>query len=171
MNKHTLPVVGASLLLLITSCKKTDVQHENPVSAPTSVSAVTPKAEWTSINNWNSSQGEKFATYSSRVEDSSITTAVAGKGLVLAFSKNGTTINALPFQEKGTTDSYWYYQVSKGAIILSCDNYSGTQSLNTVGFRYFVFSPQQLKDLEAKGHTKIELMQLSYEDLVAVLNK
>jgi hypothetical protein len=139
--------------------------------ATATASVATKAPEWRSFTNWTSSKGEKFTTYSSKVADSTITSAVANSGLVLTFSKNGNNIQALPFQEKGTNDSYWYYQVSKGALTLSCDNYSGTASLNTAGFKYFIFSTEQLKELEAKGYSKIKLMQLAYEDVAALTNK
>jgi hypothetical protein len=174
MNKHKLPVLGLGLMLLIASCKKNDVQHEskttNPAPVATALNAKS-SSEWTSVSNWSSSKAEKFTTYNSSIGDSSITSAVAGSGLVLTFAKSGDAIKSLPFQEKGTTDAYWYYQVSKGTITLSCDVYSGTPALNTSGFKYFIFSPEQLKDLEAKGHSKTELMQLSYEGVAALLNK
>jgi len=169
MNKHNLSVLGLGLILLATSCKKTDVQHENPVSTP--APSTVAKAEWTAISNWSSSQEEKFTSFSATIQDSSISNAVTANGLVLVFSKNGNTINALPFQEKGSTDAYWYYQVSKGTITLSSDNYSGAQPSSTTGYKYIVFSPQQLRDLEAKGYSKIELMQLSHDDLAAILAK
>lgn len=173
MNKHKLPVIGFSLLLLITSCKKNDVQYENKSNVPTAASATisAKSADWASVNNWSSSKGTKYTTYSSSIADSSITSAVTSSGLILAFAKSGNAIKALPFQEKGTTDAFWYYQVSTGSITLSCDVYSGTPALNTAGFKYFVFTPEQLKDLAAKGHSKSELMQLSYEGVAALLNK
>lgn len=175
MNKHKLSVLGFSLLLLITSCKKNDVQHENTTTNSTAIAtSATPAAptasEWRSFTNWTSSKEEKFTSHSSKVIDSTITNAVATSGLVLAFSKAGSTIQALPFQEKGANDSYWYYQISKDAITLSCDNYNGTAPVNTTEFKYFVFTPQQLKDLEAKGYSKMKLLQLTYEEAVALTN-
>jgi len=175
MNKHKLPVLGLSLILLITSCKKNDVQHENTLgNAPVAAAAVaaTAKAsDWKMLSSWSSAKGDKFTTYSTKVSDSSITNSVTSRGLVLAFVKNGSTINALPFQQKGSNDSYYYYQVSDGSITLSCDNYSGTANLSSEAFKYFVFSPEKLKDLESQGYTKIKLMQLAYEDVAALFTK
>jgi hypothetical protein len=174
MNKHKLPVLGFSLLLLIASCKKNDVQHENtlgnsPVAAAMAASA--KASDWKTLSSWASAKGDKFTTYSSKVSDSSITSSVTSRGLVLAFVKNGSTINALPFQQKGTNDSYYYYQVSNGTITLSCDNYSGTANVSSEAFKYFVFTPEKLKDLESQGYTKIKLMQLAYEDVAALFTK
>jgi hypothetical protein len=172
MNKHKLSVLGFSLLLLITSCKKNDVQHEDTTTNPTAITApaITKASEWRSFTNWTSSKEEKFTSHSSKVTDSTITNAVATSGLVLAFSKAGNTIQALPFQEKGTNDSYWYYQISKDAITLSCDSYKGTAPVNTTEFKYFVFTPDQLKDLETKGYSKMKLLQLTYEEVAALTN-
>jgi len=171
MNKHKLPVLGFSLLLLITSCKKTDVQQDSNSPTPVSASISSSSPDWKSITNWSSYKTEKFTTFNTKIEDSTITNAVAASGLVLAFTKNGNNINVLPFQEKGTNDSYWYYQVSKGAISISCDAYDSSESLTATSLKYFVFSPEQLNDLEAKGHSKITLLQLSYEEIVTLLNK
>jgi hypothetical protein len=174
MNKHKLPVLGFSLLLLIASCKKNDVQHEttlgnNPVAAAMAASA--KASDWKTLSGWTSSKGDKFTTYSSKLADSSITSSVTSRGMVLAFVKNGSTINALPFQQKGSTDSYFYYQVSNSSVTVLCDNYSGTESLTTDAFKYFVFTPEKLKDLESQGYTKIKLMQLAYEDVAALFSK
>jgi hypothetical protein len=89
-------------------------------------------------------------------------------GLVLAFVKIENSVNALPFQQKGTNDAYWYYQVSTENVSFSVDSYKGTQALNAAEFKYFAFSPEQLKDLETKGYSKIKLMQLSYEEVAAL---
>ena len=107
MNKHTLPVIGFSLLLLITSCKKTDVQQENNLASPAATTVATASStasvsDWKTLSNWNSSKSEKFTSYSAIVEDSTISNAVAGSGLVLAFVKNGNTVSALPIEEKGS---------------------------------------------------------------------
>jgi hypothetical protein len=169
MNKHKLPILGFSLLLLITACKKNDVQQENMEATPTVSAAVsTPVSKWKTMNNWASSKGEKFTTYASSIGDSSITTAVVNNGLVLAFVKIENSVNALPFQQKGTNDAYWYYQVSTENVSFSVDSYKGTQALNAAEFKYFAFSPEQLKDLETKGYSKIKLMQLSYEEVAAL---
>lgn len=176
MKKHKLPVVGfAALLLLMASCRKNDVQNTStPAAVPTvatASAAKTTSTDWTPATTWTPSKHEKFTTYNSTIADSSITSDVTSSGLVLAFAKNGTEVHALPYQEKGASDSYWYYQVSKSAITFSCDVYSAAQSLNTTTFKYFVLNAQQLKEQEAKGHSKIDLMQLSYDKAAELLSK
>ena len=172
MIKHKLPVLGLGLILLITSCKKTDVQQPSLPEQPAEVAAVASASikasEWKTLGNWSTLKSEKFSTHNSSIADSSITSSVTGTGLVLAYVKNGTTINALPFQEKGTKGSFWYYQVSNGSIIFSCDDYSGSQSLSSSEFKYFVFTPEQLAGLEAKGYSKVKLMQMTYEEVAAI---
>jgi hypothetical protein len=175
MKKHKLSILGFGLMLLIASCKKNDVQHENtpvnPTVATASAAQATSATDWKQAGTWTPTKHEKFTTYNSTIQDSSITSAVTSSGLVLAFAKNGTGVNALPYQEKGTSDSYWYYQVSQGAITFSCDAYSSAESLNSTTFKYYVLTAQQLKDLEAKGHSKLELMTLTYEKAAALLAK
>jgi len=175
MKKLKLPVLGFGLMLLIASCKKNDAQYgtmpTNPATATAATSVVKASSDWKTATTWASSKHEKFTTYNSKIADSSITSAVTSSGLILAFAKNSNDVHALPYQQKGTSDAYWYYQVSKGAITFSCDVYSGSASVNTTTFQYFVLTAEQLKDLETKGHSKAELMQLSYENAAALLNK
>ena len=145
------------------------MQYENQATEPTAAAVpAAPAPEWKTITSWTSNKAEKFTTYAASTSDSSITDAVTSKGLVLAFVKNGDKISALPFQEKGANDAYWYYQVSTGTITFSLDSYKGSQNLDAAGFKYFSFSPEQLKDLESKGYSKIKLMQLSYEEVAAL---
>ena len=167
MNKLKLPVLGLGLILLITSCKKSDTH--NPDILKNDVPA-SQASEWKIVNNWNSAKGDEFTSYNSTIEDTTITNAVAGSGLVLAFTKNGNGVNALPYEEK-ETNNYWHYQILKGAIIFSFDHFSGKESLTTTAFKYYVFTPEKLKDLEVKGHSKIELIKLSYENVTAILGK
>ena len=173
MKKHKLSIIGFGLMLFIASCKKNDVEHKGGLFseplAKAKAAAVAP--EWRSFTNWTSKKAEKFTSYVSAVADSSITSAVTRSGLVLAFAKNGTDIKALPFQDKTGGDAYWYYQVSNGAISFSVDAYSDLSTLNSAGFKYFVFTPEKLKELDSRGHSKINLMQLAYEDVVGLLKK
>jgi hypothetical protein len=145
------------------------VQHNNtPVNTTTAAQVKSTSSDWKTVNNWSARKNEKFTTLSSKVADSSLSLEVAKHGLVLAFAKINNTIKSLPFQERNATDAYWYYQVSKGAISFSIDQYEATQSMATGTFKYFVFSPGQLKDLEARGYSKIKLMLLPYEELQAL---
>lgn len=170
MKKHKLSVLGISLMLFITSCKKNDVLQQN-ISANKIASTNAVRAEWRSLSNWNILKENKTTTYTSKLLDSSLTADVAQKGIVLAFVKNNTGIQALPFQENGTSNSYWYYQISNDTISFSCDNYTGKPNLTTNRFTYFILSPQKLKNLESSGFTKIKVMQMSYDDIAKLLKK
>lgn len=165
MNK--LIILGLGLATLATSCRKTDAVYDT--AASTEKVAAPAKAEWTSVSGWSTNKQEKFTVYNGKIADQNITDAIASKGLVLAFKKNGISIQSLPFQEKGASDAYWYYQVSKGEISFACDNYSGEQQLQNNSFTYFILSAEKLADLEKKGYSQIQLMQLSYEDTRALL--
>lgn len=170
MNKLKLPALALGLVLLATSCKKTDLQHPSLPAAPTATAVAPAKASgWKNLTNWTSVKGNQFTTFATRVSDSSITADVAHNGLVLAFAKNGNSIQALPFQEKDARGAYWYYQVANGKILVNCDSYINTQPASATGLRYFVFSASRLKTLEAQGYSKIKLMQLTYEDLSSLV--
>lgn len=154
-------------MLLIISCKKEDVQKT--ATANNSLSNINLKSsQWNSLSNWSSSKTENITTYFSTLSDSAITAEVANAGLVLVYKKNGNDIQSLPFQEKDSK-IYWYYQVSKGSIRISSDNSDG-QNLGSYSFSYFIFTPQQISFLEAKGKTKLNLLQLSYGQAASILN-
>lgn len=164
MNKFKLPAFGFALVLLITSCKKEDVQPTKPsVNTATTAQALN-SSEWRSLTNWSTLKGEK-TSYFSKVSDSAITTEVAQAGLVLAFAKDNNGIQSLPLSEKD--NSYWYYQVSRGSISFSTD----ATDTGAKQFSYFIFSKQQLAELDASGYSKSKLMQMSYNDLAGLLKK
>lgn len=164
MKNFKLPFLGLALALLIISCKKEDVQQ--PGASQVSPSKVS-SASWNSLNNWSSTSSDNTTTFFAKLSDSSITANVVSEGMVLVYKKSGNDIQSLPFQEKdGKT--YWYYQVSNGSLRVNSDNNSG-QNLSAQSFSYFVITPQQLSDLEAQGKTKIDLLQLSYDQATALL--
>jgi len=167
MSKHKLTIIGFSLVFLITSCRKNDV----PYNETADNIEVSKSSDWKLIANWASEKNEKFSTFTSAIEDGNITTDVVSKGLVLAFTKSGNSINALPYQQSGGNDAYWYYQVSPSSITFLIDAYKENKTLKSTEFKYFIVTPDQLKDLETKGYSRIELMLLTYEDAVALLKK
>jgi hypothetical protein len=159
MKNYKLPLLGFALMLLITACKKEDVQVKNaPVSAA---------SQWQTLTNWSSSKTDNATTFSSKVSDSLITSNVANAGFVLVFKKSGSDVQSLPFQEK-ENKTYWYYQVSKGSVQINSDNNAG-QNLSSQSFSYFVITPEKLSALEASGKTRFDLLQLSYEQAAALL--
>jgi len=168
MNKHKLMVLGLSVVLFASSCKKNDM--ESTVAQSSAASAV-KSSDWKSISKWSTQSQENYTVYSSNLQDSTISSSVASQGLVLAYKKNGTTISALPYEEKAGTGSYfWYYQVSQGGISIMVDAYGGaTTPASSLGFKYFVISADKLNQLESAGHSKAELMKSSYDEASALL--
>jgi hypothetical protein len=164
MKNYKLPVLGFALMILVAACKKEDVQIKD---ASKIASAVSTASQWQSFSNWSSSKNDNATTYSSKVVDSTITANVAGAGVVLVFKKTGKDIQSLPFQEK-ENKTYWYYQVSKGSVQINSDNNS-VQNLKEQSFSYFVITPEKLSSLEASGKTKMDLLQLTYDQAVSLL--
>ena len=163
MKHYKLPFMGIALVLLIASCKKEDVRQKVKESA----SGASSKTQWNSLGAWGNSTTENVTTYFSKLTDSSITNEVVNNGLVLVYKKSGSDIQLLPFQEKDSK-TYWYYQVTKGSIRINSDNNDG-QNLAASTFTYFVVTPRQLSNLEVKGKTKFELLQLSLDEATSLL--
>jgi hypothetical protein len=178
MNKHKFLVLGLGAVLLFTACKKADLQQATTAAAAataaTAAAATTnsTSANWRSISNWSAQSQDKYTVYSTQVTDSSITSPVASKGLVLVYKRSGNTVTALPYEEKATTGSYfWYYQVASGTLSVIADAYDGAKTpAADQSFKYFVLSADKLATLETQGHTKAELMKLTYENAAAILN-
>jgi hypothetical protein len=161
MKKYKVSLVGFALMLMVASCKKEDVQVKNTAASTTA----SPASQWKSLTNWSTSTSDNQTNYSSKLSDSTITGGVATGGLVLVFKKSGSTIQSLPFEET-ESKTYWYYQVSKGTVQVNSNN---NQNLNEQSFSYFVVTPEKLSSLEASGKTRLDLLQLSYEQAVALL--
>lgn len=169
MKKQKLIVFGFGIALLISACRKNDIHEAKTTSVPT---VATPAvSNWISLSNWTKQSEENYAVYSNKIEDKAITTAVAEDGLILAFKKTGNTITALPVEEKGDDNSYfWYYQVAEGSLLFNADAYGTTETPGaTQSFKYYIISSDQLKELELKGYSKAELMRLTYENAQALL--
>jgi len=164
MKSYKLPVMGIALMLLIASCKKEDVRQTTTDNVS---SGTASKAKWNSLSSWQNSKTENITTYFSRLTDSSITNDVVNEGMVLVYKKTGNEIQALPILEKGNK-TYWYYQVAKGSIRINSDNNDG-QNLGTQTFSYLVVTPEHLSKLEASGKTKLDLLQLSYDQASSLI--
>ena len=163
MKNYRFSVAAIGMMVIFAACRKQDVKADIP-PAPTQNARI---SSWNVAENWSNLKTDDLTTYFSKFSDSSVTTDVVNAGFVLVFKKNGNDIQSLPFQEK-ESKSYWYYQVAKGAIRINSDNNNG-QNLSKQSFSYFVVTPQQLSMLEAKGKTKLELLQLSYEQAEVLL--
>jgi hypothetical protein len=177
MNKQKIAILALSLSLMVTACKKNDLQSSqaqaNATASTAAAAATSAKtSEFKAVSNWNNTKQDKFTSFYSKVADSSITSSVVSKGMILVYKKSGNTVNALPFDEKGTNDIFWYYQAAQGSLLISSDVYGTSQTLPAgQSFAYFVITPEQLSTLVANGQSKAALLNLSYDKAVALLNK
>lgn len=178
-----LPVVGLSLVLLVAACNKKDFTDDRADAAASTVAATDADLSWTSPAMWENADQGTFSIRYFALQDSSITADVADNGLVLVYKRNGTAINALPFEEATATTTnsaqgdaedaananYWYHQVSEGTLLISCDVYTATDAANS--FKYFVLTPQKLQRLQTAGYTTEKLMGLNYADAATLLKE
>lgn len=166
MNKHKSSILGIAVLFLLASCKKVDVQHEAlPAVEETSKVSVN---QWKNLS-WNASKQEQFTVHYGKISDNTLSSAVAEDGLVLVYKKTGTTVTALPAEDKAT-GNFWYYQVSENTIMVNCDAYGANQAIDkNQSFNYFILSSEKIKELEAAGTSKADLLQLTYEQAAALL--
>ena len=163
MKNYQVSLFGFALMLLVVSCKKEDVQAKNTATSST----VSSTAQWKSLTSWSNSGSDNQSTLSSKVSDSTITSNVAAGGLVLVFKKSGTDVQSLPLQES-SSKAFWYYQVSKGSLQINVDDNSAN-NLSSQSFSYFVITPEKLSSLEASGKTRMDLLQLTYDQAAALL--
>ncbi len=170
MKNHKLSILGISMILLITSCKKNDVLQPQATKASASSQKIAGSSvQWKPVSAWTTTKMENVSMFSTTIQDTAITAAVAGNGLILVYKKNSAVVNALPYQENGTNNA-WYYQVSLNTITINCNSNSAQALGNGHSISYFIISADKIKELADKGHSKIELMQLSYENATALLN-
>lgn len=177
MKNLKLPLIGLTLVIAIASCKKNDYQVDQPVqtesAAPAAKTDSVDNIGWQSSSNWEASKQENFSVYYFNIDDAKITSDVAENGLVLVYKKNGSAVASLPSEEKNNNSSnYWYHQVTEGNLLILCDAYGAALQPGTNNsFKYFILTPDQLKDLEAKGHSSADLMNLTYAEAKALLNE
>jgi hypothetical protein len=162
MKNFKLPVLISGLMLLAASCRKDDFKSEIP-AVPAEQNVTTEK--WTALGNWSSSQAEKTTTYFTSIPDSAITADIAKAGMVLVYKKVGATVQSLPLQDGNVS---WHYQVSNGSIRINSEN-NIESNLSEALFSYFVITPGKLTQLEAAGKTKLDLLDLPYDQAVAIL--
>lgn len=164
MKKNTFVILSLGITLLVTSCKKEDVPAN--ASSGKAAASVSNTAQWRSLE-WTSSMEDNVTTYSSKITDSAINDNIAASGLVLVFKKNSAGTESLPLQDK-QHDIFWYYQVANGSVRINSDSKSN-QNFNGESFSYLIITPEKLATLEKQGKTKTDLLQLSYEEAMALL--
>jgi hypothetical protein len=128
---------------------------------------------WISSKAWEVENQEDFSIFYINMPDPAITSEVVDNGLVLLFKKGNSSYVALPVEEDSKADSkYWYHQVTEGNIMISADSYGAATSPDAAsGFKYFVLTPQKLKELERKGQTVDQLMSLTYEQAATLIEQ
>ena len=125
MNKHNL-ILGLAVVTLFTACRKTDLPvNEVPEPQPL-VAEVKATGTWKSVSSWSSNASGNTTSFSSRIEDTRLSTEVVNNGLVLVFMKKGENVVSLPFTEEGTKLN-WHYQVSNNVLQINGDA-SGTSA-------------------------------------------
>ena len=168
-------IVGLSLMsaVLLFSCKKYDLQDQVATTDNAKTTAVTGLREssWKTLSNWTQVEQPSFNLYYTAVKDANITADIANNGAVLVYKKDGLTNSSvqLPYEEKvGNTTYYWYYQVSEGKVLVSCDIYGSAdaQYLNATSvFKYIPITGDVLTQLEGKGFSRVELMKMTYSQV------
>jgi hypothetical protein len=168
MNKHKLAITAFAVITLIaTACKKNDLKHQpaEPKAPETAVAT----SQWRTVSSWSNSKQDAFTVYSGKIEDNNITSDVVSKGLVLVYKSNGANILTLPAEDKGS-NNYWYYQVSKGSVVITSDVYgAGFDQAST--FQYFILTKEKVAELEAQGYSKAKLMSLSHAEASQLIAK
>lgn len=180
-----LTFTASVLLLLATSCKKTDFQDElpqnaqsesgeltDPVSSSSAPLDLSKETGWQSASTWDVEKQEDFSIYYINVSDAAITSEVVDDGLVLLYKNDKLSLSSLPVEENGKTESrYWYHQVTEGNIMISVDSYGDALSPDaSSNFKYFILTPEKLEELEANGQDVDSLMNLSYQQASALFN-
>jgi len=182
MKNVKLPILGLSLVLLIASCKKDDLKQTTAdATSNTELLSDADTTGWQTSTKWETVDQQSYSVRYFNIQDANITSDVADNGLVLLYKKNGTAINALPFEEgtaaatttedasEKTNANYWYHQVSEGSLLISCDVYTSETPVTANSFKYFIVTPEKLQSLQQDGHTAEELMNLSYTDAAKLL--
>lgn len=172
--KNLKPLVPVAIMLLTFSCRKNDFREETTPEVPQttnelSEAATTIAETWQSPSSWEQSKQKKYTVFYTKINDQAITADVVAKGLVLAYQKNGEAIQSLPYENKKSS-SYWYHQISEGSILILCDSYGTYSPASGNAFTYLVITPDELKTLQANGHSVGDLMSLSYDQVKSLLN-
>lgn len=169
MNKHKLAISAfVAITLITTACKKNDLKHQ-PANQKTTETAAT--SQWKSVSTWSNSKQDEFTVFSGKIEDNNITSEVVSKGLVLVYKSNGANVLTLPGEDKNA-NNYWYYQVSKGSVIITSDVYGAAAEFDQSStFQYFILTKEKVAELEAQGYSKAKLMSLSHADASQLLAK
>ena len=164
-------ITGVLLLCAIVSCRKNQLEEisakddtEKIVAQQTQIR----ESDWTSPTQWNTAERPTHTVYYTEIKADNI--SENENSLVRIYLKDNSgklTSHVLPFEENvGSQKMYWYYEVNEGNIMVSVDVYgSKTNPLTNSSIKYVVLNNAALGDMERKGISKKDIMQMSYEDL------
>jgi hypothetical protein len=165
MKDMKILVLGLGLLVFA-SCKKNEItpaglETETPAPAAAPATSNTARlSSWQSVSNWSADNSTGSAA--GVIKDAAITADIANEGIVLVFAKKGNIEQSLPYMQSG--DVFWNYQVEEGTIIITADGANGKAAIDTdQQFQYVVLSKEQLDALDAKGQSRNNLINLSYQ--------
>ena len=166
-------IFGMFLLISVVGCKKNDFKdelvNENLLTTATQAKDA---AGWASLNKWEFASQEDFSVFYTTIQDAQLTAEVADNGLVLVFKKDGTSVSALPVEEKTKSEShYWYHQITEGKILISVDTYGTSIAPDAAkAFKYFIITPEKLAQLTTTGHSLDQLMNLNHQEAASLLS-
>lgn len=159
--------------MLAASCKKNDILHKEPAPTADAVSAkanvTSTNAEWNVPGTWAAAKSAGFTTYSTTINDASITNEVLQSGMILVYMKDGSSAKSLPFKSKEGVEQYWYYQAAKNSLQINSDAYTTDAISISSSFKYFVLSAEKITGLQKSGTSKMQLMTLTYENAEMLL--
>ncbi len=175
MKNLKTPIAVMLVFSAVLACNKMDLQEETQneinanASAKTQVQGVS-ESEWKSTSEWNAVDQSGRAAFFTTISAPEITADAAEKGLVRVFKLNGTdqsTLVSLPIEEtSGANKNYWYYTVTDGQIMISVDVYGSTENPAAKSlFKYVVLNSEAVAEVEKKGTSKVDLMELPYEKM------
>ena len=178
MKKLQTPFAGFLILLIIISCRK-DLRHDSQSesafieSSSTSFNAIDSnikESELLGNFNWTKVNLPSRSIFHTNII-TEISSETAEKGLVRVFKTQdeGSTFQALPFEEIINGEKhYWYYQVNEGNIMISVDVY-GSQTkpaLNNM-FKTIVLNKTAIENFNASGIEASILMTMSINELTS----
>lgn len=171
MKKLKAPLFGVLLLVAAVSCQK-DKINDAPLQESSEVSSLSNSENteigWQSQQNWTKVEQPSYTVFYTNIKSSAVTSDASENGLVRVFKADDNTPVSLPFEETvGSQKLYWYYQVTEGNIMIAVDVYGDRSNpAQSALFKQVVLDKQAIASFEAKGTSKVELMNLSYDKLI-----
>jgi hypothetical protein len=159
-------ILGALISISALSCRKSEVPVG--VTAPEITSAKINQfpvlSAWNGLSNWNARQTGQETVNSGIITDAAISVDVLSNGIVLVYAKQQNHVNQLPFRSGQLSLSY---SVMPGAISIVAEGNSS--AIQGILLSYIILSGEQLASLEAKQFSRAGLLNLSYDEVAAII--